>query len=64
MTLEQLKQTRVPFGKYKDKVLGEVNDFKYLDWMLGIAKDPFKTKLQSYLYHPQIEPQVNDALGK
>lgn len=64
MTLEQLKQIKIPFGKYKNKPLGEVNDLKYLNWMLGIAKEPFKSRLRSYLCHPQIEAQVNDVLDR
>lgn len=44
---------RIPFGKYAGKKAAEVDDVRYLDWMLGIANDPFKSDLLKHLQHRQ-----------
>ena len=39
----------LPFGKYRGSLASSVRDVAYLDWLLGIAKEPFKTELQKHL---------------
>lgn len=58
----------IPFGKHKDKTIGEVastdEGLRYLDWMVGIAKPGyFKNALESYLETPAISGEVDSVLA-
>ena len=43
----------IPFGKYVGQRASEVTDISYLDWMVGVAHEPFKSLLESHLQNRQ-----------
>jgi len=56
----------IPFGKYKGKKLGEIDDLPYLDWMVGLDDlyPDTKAALESYLAQPEIARELDKLLDK